>query len=117
MASIGFLIFPDFQLLDAAGPIAAFEVAGRLGAPYGLKVMALWPGLVRSSSGAAMQAQTLCAVDTLIVAGGTRVVSSRLPTTLRRRSTFRRRPCASGLNLITTVWASRCCWTSSIRTR
>ena len=26
---IGFLIFPDFQLLDAAGPIAAFEIAAR----------------------------------------------------------------------------------------
>ena len=30
--TIGFLIFPDFQLLDAAGPIAAFEIAGRYGA-------------------------------------------------------------------------------------
>ena len=27
---IGVLIFPDFQLLDAAGPIAAFEIAARL---------------------------------------------------------------------------------------
>ena len=27
---IAFLIFPDFQLLDAAGPIAAFEIAGRI---------------------------------------------------------------------------------------
>lgn len=26
---IGILIFPDFQLLDAAGPISAFEVAAR----------------------------------------------------------------------------------------
>jgi len=27
---IDVLIFADFQLLDAAGPIAAFEIAGRL---------------------------------------------------------------------------------------
>ena len=26
---IGVLIFPDFQLLDAAGPISVFEIAGR----------------------------------------------------------------------------------------
>jgi transcriptional regulator GlxA family with amidase domain len=32
---IGVLIFPDFQLLDAAGPISAFEIAARFagGAP------------------------------------------------------------------------------------
>ena len=42
---IAFLIFPDFQLLDAAGPIAAFEIAGRIrpGA-YELKVIAVRPG-------------------------------------------------------------------------
>ena len=27
---IAFLVYPDFQLLDAAGPIAAFEIAGRV---------------------------------------------------------------------------------------
>ena len=27
--TIAFLIFPDFQLLDAAGPITVFEAAGR----------------------------------------------------------------------------------------
>ena len=26
---IGVLIFPDFQLLDAAGPISVFEIAAR----------------------------------------------------------------------------------------
>jgi transcriptional regulator GlxA family with amidase domain len=26
---IGVLVFPDFQLLDAAGPISVFEIAGR----------------------------------------------------------------------------------------
>ena len=26
---IGILVFPDFQLLDAAGPISVFEIAAR----------------------------------------------------------------------------------------
>jgi len=29
---IGVLIFPDFQLLDAAGPISVFEIACRFAA-------------------------------------------------------------------------------------
>ena len=42
---IGFLIFPDFQLLDAAGPIAAFEIAGRfVPGAYRLRVLACEPG-------------------------------------------------------------------------
>jgi transcriptional regulator GlxA family with amidase domain len=72
--AIGFLIFPDFQLLDAAGPIAAFEIATRfVPDAYRLVVLAAEPGLVASSSGAAMQAtafDTAPPLDTLIVAGG-----------------------------------------------
>jgi transcriptional regulator GlxA family with amidase domain len=72
--AIGFLIFPDFQLLDAAGPLSAFEIAGRyMGDGYGLKVIAAEPGLVRSSAGAAMHAEPLsgaAGLDTLVVAGG-----------------------------------------------
>jgi transcriptional regulator GlxA family with amidase domain len=46
--AIGFLIFRDFQLLDAAGPIAAFEIAGRfVPGAYSLHVLARdrvrWP--------------------------------------------------------------------------
>jgi transcriptional regulator GlxA family with amidase domain len=72
--TIGLLIFPRFQLLDAAGPIAVFEAAGRE-APrpaYRLKVMAPAPGSVASSSGVQMMAEPLIAqaFDTLIVAGG-----------------------------------------------
>jgi len=72
--TIGFLIFPQFQLLDAAGPIAAFEIASRFGGDaYRLVVLAAEPGLVASSSGAAMQAEALAdapPLDTLIVSGG-----------------------------------------------
>ena len=71
---IGVLIFPDFQLLDAAGPISAFEIAARVaGAPLAIKVLAVTPGPVRSSSGVEMLARGVRpsgAITTLIVAGG-----------------------------------------------
>lgn len=71
---IAFLIFPQLQLLDAAGPIAAFEVAERYRpGTYTLRTIAATPGLVTSSSGACLQASAFGradAVDTLIVVGG-----------------------------------------------
>ena len=71
---IGVLIFPDFQLLDAAGPISVFEIAGRLaGAASSIKVLAATPGPVRSSSGVEMVARGFRpsgAISTLIIAGG-----------------------------------------------
>ena len=71
---IGFLIFPELQLLDAAGPIAAFEIAGRyVPGTYDLEIVAPDPGLVRSTSGAALAAEPFDPsqpFDTLIVAGG-----------------------------------------------
>ena len=71
---IGVLIFPDFQLLDAAGPISVFEIAMRFaGLQPSIKVMAAKPGPVRSSSGAELLARGINssrAITTLIVAGG-----------------------------------------------
>src|SRR5712671_3390028 len=71
---IGVLVFPDFQLLDAAGPISVFEIAARFaGQPPSIKVLAVTPGPVRSSSGVEMLARGLKsagAITTLIVAGG-----------------------------------------------
>jgi transcriptional regulator GlxA family with amidase domain len=71
---IGVLIFPDFQLLDAAGPISVFEIAQRFaGLQPSIKVMAVTPGPVRSSSGVEMVARAIkpsSAITTLIVAGG-----------------------------------------------
>jgi transcriptional regulator GlxA family with amidase domain len=71
---IGVLIFPDFQLLDAAGPISVFEIAARFaGQPPSIKVLAVTPGPVRSSSGVEMVARGIRpsgAITTLIVAGG-----------------------------------------------
>src|ERR1700709_2084879 len=71
---IGVLIFPDFQLLDAAGPISVFEIAARLASkPPSIKTTAVTPGAVRSSSGVEMLARGIKpsgAITTLIVAGG-----------------------------------------------
>jgi transcriptional regulator GlxA family with amidase domain len=71
---VAFLIYPDFQLLDAAGPIAVFEIAERYKpGSYELCVSAARAGLVKSSAGALMRASSLgraAAVDTLVIAGG-----------------------------------------------
>ena len=73
--TIGFLIFPGLQILDATGPLAAFEIAGRYcpGA-YRLVVMAAQPGLVVSSSAAALLSagalEPAGSLDTLVIAGG-----------------------------------------------
>ncbi len=71
---ITFLIFRDFQLLDAAGPIAAFEIAERhRPGSYSLRVVAAETGAVMSSAGVALQASAFgrpVSVDTLVVAGG-----------------------------------------------
>jgi len=71
---VAFLIYPDFQLLDVAGPIAAFEVAEdvRPGS-YALCIVAAKPGLVASSAGLPMPAVSFSKagqVDTLLISGG-----------------------------------------------
>jgi transcriptional regulator GlxA family with amidase domain len=71
---IAILIFPSFQLLDAAGPLTAFEEARRETTPpaYRLRLMALRGGFVASSSGVQLMAEPLIRdpLDTLIIAGG-----------------------------------------------
>jgi len=70
---LAMVIFPGFQLLDAAGPIAAFEVAERYRPEaYGMELLAPGGGEVASSSGVAMQAEPLSDVeyDTVLIAGG-----------------------------------------------
>ena len=75
------VLFPGFQLLDAAGPIAAFEVASRfVPGAYPLRLGASVPGAVPSSSGVALAAAALPApsrVGTLLVAGGHGVDAAR----------------------------------------
>lgn len=71
--NIAVVLFPGFQILDVAGPIAAFEIAERfVRGAYALRIVASAPGLVASSSGAAMPAEALSlrGVDTLLLSGG-----------------------------------------------
>ncbi|OYU69584.1 MAG: AraC family transcriptional regulator [Alphaproteobacteria bacterium PA2] len=96
--SLGMVIFPDFQLLDAAGPISAFEIAEAY-APgsYVQKIMAVTPGEVVSSSGARMIAEPLSeqTFDTILIAGGEGTRSAALDRTLiawvRRQAATARR--------------------------
>jgi transcriptional regulator GlxA family with amidase domain len=72
--TIGVLVFPRFQILDATGPIAAFEVGGRIaGKPYDIRLFAREAGMVQSTAGVALPAEGLGAargIDTLLIAGG-----------------------------------------------
>ena len=84
---IGVFVFPDFQLLDAAGPISVFEIASHFaGGTPSIRVLAEVPGPVRSSSGVELPARGLRsagAISTLIVAGGEGVIeASRSARTL-----------------------------------
>ncbi len=85
---IALLVFPDFQLLDAAGPAAAFEVAAAYrDGHYVQRVVAAQPGSVRSSSGVAWVAEALprsSEVDTLLVAGGDGVDAAMADVRTRR---------------------------------
>lgn len=73
--NVVFVIFPQFQILDATGPMAAFEIAAHY-APgaYRVRVAAAEAGLIPSSAhGVPIPAETLArirAIDTLIIAGG-----------------------------------------------
>jgi len=71
---VALFIYRDFQLLDVAGPIGAFEIAERYRpGSYVLQVVAASPGSVASSSGIALQAQACGGagrIDTLIISGG-----------------------------------------------
>ena len=70
---IGFFVFPDFELLDLSGPLAAFGLAGRLAEePYRLSVVSAHGGLVRDLNGATIVTEALedRRFDTLLIAGG-----------------------------------------------
>lgn len=70
---IAIVVFPGFQLLDAAGPVAVFEMAERFRpGSYAIHVLAPGGGVVRSSSGVCLAAEPIqaCRFDTVIVSGG-----------------------------------------------
>jgi len=74
MRRLGLVIFPGFQILDATGPLAAFEIAHlyarRRG--YEVRLLADAAGPVRSSCGVSLVADALNdgPYDTLMVSGG-----------------------------------------------
>ena len=74
MRTLGLLIFPDFQILDVAGPVAAFEIADRyVPGSYDIRLLAKTAGLVASSSGVRMAAEAFAEaprLDTLMISGG-----------------------------------------------
>jgi transcriptional regulator GlxA family with amidase domain len=75
---IGFLVYPQFQLLDLGGPVGVFQTAGQIGArqgdapPYRLRVVSAEGGLVPSSSGVAVMTEPLGdeVFDSFVVVGG-----------------------------------------------
>lgn len=71
--SIWFVVFPGFELLDLGGPLCAFNLATELhGAGYDVHVVSTSGGLVRGSSGIAIDTSVPPAhghPDTLIVVG------------------------------------------------
>ena len=73
MRNIGFLVYKDFNILDLAGPLAAFDVP-RLAmhpSPYRLTTFSETGGRVVSSSGLAVETvKPPRRLDTLIVVGG-----------------------------------------------
>jgi transcriptional regulator GlxA family with amidase domain len=85
---IGVLVFPDFQLMDAAGPISVFEIASRYARrSLPIRLIAARPGPVRSSSGVEMLAQKFGspkALTTLIVSGGDGVEAAAREACTRR---------------------------------
>src|SRR6266700_3928562 len=73
--TIGTLIFPEFQLLDATGPMAALEIASRGAGPLAYRncTLSLAGGPVRSSAGVTLMSAPAAEappLDTLLVAGG-----------------------------------------------
>jgi len=70
---LAIVIFPGFQLLDAAGPIAAFEIAERYRPDaYSATVLSASGGAVESSAGVAFSTEPLPdkTFDTILVVGG-----------------------------------------------
>jgi transcriptional regulator GlxA family with amidase domain len=81
------LVFPGFQILDATGPLAAFEIAARfVPGAYQLETVAAAAGPIASSSGLTVTAGPLPdpeGVDTLLVVGGEGSRQARYEPALR----------------------------------
>lgn len=85
---LAFVVFPGFQLQDAAGPLAVFEIAERCRpGSYGWRIAAPRAGAVASSAGVQWLAEALPragSFDTLLVAGGDGIDAVAAQPALRR---------------------------------
>ncbi|WP_022722333.1 GlxA family transcriptional regulator [Rhodopseudomonas sp. B29] len=74
MHNVGFFVYPGYQILDLAGPFAAFETVTKIvGRPlYRLEVLSGGGGAVPSSGGVPVTTMTAgdASVDTLVISGG-----------------------------------------------
>src|SRR4051812_2711456 len=82
---IGLLVFPNFNILDLSGPLAAFDVPRReiKPSPYSLTAFSETGGPVTSSCGVSVNTSPLARarLDTFMVVGGTGAVdASRSPS-------------------------------------
>lgn len=72
--AIGVFIYDQFQLLDASGPIAAFEIANeKVPGSYRITILSIGGGLLNSSCGMVVDSVSVHETDlpdTLIVVGG-----------------------------------------------
>jgi transcriptional regulator GlxA family with amidase domain len=99
---VGFLVFPNFNILDLSGPLAAFDVPRREvhPTPYRLTAFSEMGGEVMSSCGVSINTVALerARLDTLVVAGGMGAIAasqSASVITLVRRIAKRSRRVAS----------------------
>jgi len=80
MMHIGFLVFPEFNILDLSGPLAAFDVPRHevRPAPYRLTAFSETGGEIVSSSGVSVNTSPLdnARLDTLVVVGGRGAVAA-----------------------------------------
>jgi transcriptional regulator GlxA family with amidase domain len=75
MSRVTILVYDGFQILDATGPAAAFEIAGHFGAPYSVRLASLQGGRVASSGGIVVEAVPLASAlqcDILLIPGADR---------------------------------------------
>ncbi|WP_336946793.1 GlxA family transcriptional regulator [Asaia sp. HN010] len=99
---VGFVLYPDFQIVDATGPAAVFEIGGVMSnVPYAITMLSYEGGLVRSSSGISLHTQRLDpdeVFDTLIVVGSayyrSRLNDETLASYLRQQASQTRRMCS-----------------------
>lgn len=101
---IAFVVFPTFQIQDLSGPLAVFEMAGRLNAgnPYRCHVVSLVGGAIMSCAGLEVITRKArpAAYDTLIVTGDR---NSAEPGDLSSMSDYLNKAAAKGTRRIASV--------------